>query len=134
VSVPDPDLPPAPVPLLPLLLAVAVGGAIGSLGRYGVGELLPPGRSSLPVSTLLVNVAGSLALGLLVGALPRARWLRPFVGTGVLGGFTTFSAFALETDRLLGRAPVLAVVYVGLTLLLGLAAAWLGLLTGRRVA
>lgn len=128
MSTADPDVP----PLVPLLLVVAVGGALGSLARYAVAEAMPHGRSSLPVATLLVNVVGCLLLGLLVGARRFARWLRPFLGTGVLGGFTTFSAFALETDRLLDRAPAVALLYVALSLLLGLGAASLGLRLGAR--
>ncbi len=128
----DPDLPPVPVPLLPLMLVVAVGGALGSLARYGVAVALPHGRAELPLATLLVNVLGCLLLGLLVGALPHSRWLRPLLGTGVLGGFTTFSTFALETDRLLDRAPAVAVLYVALSLLLGLMAAVLGLRAASR--
>ncbi|MCU1590805.1 MAG: CrcB family protein [Frankiales bacterium] len=129
----DPDLPPLPVPLVPVLLVVSAGGALGSLARYGLAVALPHGRSSLPVATLAVNVTGCLALGLLVGRWPRARWMRPFLGTGVLGGFTTFSALSLETDRLLGRAPAVAAVYVALSLLLGLSAAAAGLRIGRRL-
>lgn len=127
MSTPDPDLPTVPVPLVPLLLVVAVGGALGALARYGVGLALPHAGATLPTGTLLVNVTGCLLLGLLVGALPEARWLRPFAGTGVLGGFTTFSTFALETDRLIVTAPGVALMYVALSLLLGLGAAALGL-------
>ena len=127
-----PDLPPDPVPLVPLLLVVAAGGAIGSLARYGIAVALPHGRSELPVSTLLVNVVGCMLLGILVGGWPHAKWLRPFLGTGVLGGFTTFSALALETDRLLDRAPVMGAVYVALSLLLGLSGAAVGLRVGAR--
>lgn len=127
MSTVDPDLAPVPVPLVPLLLVVAVGGALGSLARYGLAEALPHSRGTLPVATLLVNVLGCLLLGLLVGTLPFARWLRPLLGTGVLGGFTTFSAVALETDQLLDRAPAVALVYVALSLLLGMGAATLGL-------
>jgi CrcB protein len=123
----DPDLPPVPVPVVPLLLVVAIGGAVGSLGRYAVAEAMPHGRSALPFGTLLVNVIGCLLLGLLVGARPHAKWLRPFLGTGVLGGFTTFSAFAVETDRLLDAAPATAVLYVALSVALGLGAAAVGL-------
>jgi CrcB protein len=128
----DPDLPPQPVPLGALLLVVAAGGGIGSLARYGVAVALPHGRSELPLSTLLVNVVGCVLLGVLVGGWPDAKWLRPFLGTGVLGGFTTFSAFALETDRLVDRAPVVGMVYVALSLLLGLSGAALGLRLGSR--
>ena len=126
-STTDPDVPPVRVPLVPLLLAVAAGGALGSLGRYGIALLIPHGASDLPVGTLLVNVVGCFLLGALVARWPEAPWLRPFLGTGVLGGFTTFSAFALETDRLLARAAPVAVLYVGLSLLLGVGAAALGL-------
>lgn len=123
----DPEPSPLPVPIVPLLLVVALGGVLGSLARYGVGLAMPHGESALPVATLLVNVVGCLLLGLLVGAQPDDRWLRPFLGTGVLGGFTTFSAFALETDRLLDRAPAVALLYVALSLGLGLGAAAVGL-------
>lgn len=133
MTTPDPDLPPVPVPLLPLLVVVAVGGALGALARFGVAEALPHGRASVPVGTLLVNVVGALALGLLVGVAPDARWLRPFLGTGVLGGFTTFSTFALETDRLLARAPAVAVLYVALSLGLGVGAAAAGLRSAERL-
>ena len=134
----DPDLPRVPVPIVPvpivpLLLVVAAGGALGSLARYGVWVALPHDPFDLPVATLLVNVAGCLLLGVLVGGWPQARWARPFLGTGVLGGFTTFSAFALETDRLLDRRPAVAVAYVGLSVLLGLAAAVAGLRAAERV-
>ena len=128
----DPDLPPEPVPLLPLLLVVAAGGGIGAVARYGVEVALPYGRSDLPVSTLLVNVVGCLLLGVLVAGWSHATWMRPFLGTGVLGGFTTFSTFALETDRLLDRAPIVALLYVFLSLSLGLGAAAAGLRLGSR--
>lgn len=127
----DPDLPPLPAPpLLPLLGVVAAGGSCGALGRYALAVALPHSPSGLPWATLLANVVGCLLLGLIVAALPDAHWLRPFLGTGVLGGFTTFSTLALETDRLLARAPATALVYVALTLGLGLGAAVLGLRLG----
>jgi CrcB protein len=128
----DPDLPPEPAPLLPVLVLVAAGGALGSIARYGIDVALPYGRTDLPVATLLINVSGALLLGLLVATQPHARWMRPFLGTGVLGGFTTFSTFALETDRLLARAPAVAAAYVVLSLALGLGAAAVGLRLGRR--
>ena len=90
--------------------AVMVGGALGSLLRWGLSEVWPAG--ALPWATLATNLTGSLALGvvLVVGELvgPQARhharsyvhlW-RPFMATGVLGGFTTFSTLVLETHRL----------------------------------
>ncbi|OLT43084.1 chromosome condensation protein CrcB [Saccharomonospora sp. CUA-673] len=81
-----------------VLLAVAAGGALGSLARYGLGLALP---SPAGVATVLANVAGCLALGALMAILSlRARsprLLRPFLGVGVLGGFTTFSTYVLDT-------------------------------------
>ncbi|GAA1225502.1 CrcB family protein [Prauserella halophila] len=80
-----------------VLLAVAAGGALGSLARYGLGAALP---SPAGVATLLGNVAGCLALGALMAVLtrqaPQPRLLRPFLGVGVLGGFTTFSTYVLD--------------------------------------
>jgi CrcB protein len=133
VTTGGPDLPPVPVPLVPVLLVVSAGGALGALARYALALAIPHGRSELPVATLLVNVAGCLLLGLLVGLEPQARWLRPFLGTGVLGGFTTFSTFALETDRLLTRAPTVALLYVGLSLAAGVVAAATGLRAAGRL-
>lgn len=91
-----------------VLLAVAAGGGLGSLARYGLGTVLP---SPAGAATLLGNVTGCLALGALTAFLtrrPRApRLLRPFLGVGVLGGFTTFSTYVLDalTTAYDGRAP-----------------------------
>jgi CrcB protein len=118
---------PNPPPLSALLPVVAVGGALGALGRYGLSVALPAGPGELPLATLATNLSGCLALGLLVGRWPHARWLRPFAGTGVLAGFTTFSAFALETDRLLLHAPLLGLGYAAVSLAGGLVLAAAGL-------
>lgn len=123
-------------PLAGLLVVVAVGGALGALARYGLADALPTPVDGLPVATLLTNLSGCFALGLLAGARPStspgAPWLRPFLGTGVLGGFTTFSAFALETDRLLVSAPALAGLYLVLSTAGGVALAAAGLRVGGR--
>lgn len=124
-----PPAPPAPGTLLAL---VALGGAVGALGRHGLSVALPTDPGALPLATLLTNLSGCLALGLLVGRQPPTSWLRPFLGTGVLGGFTTFSAFALETDRLLLAAPLVAVAYVAASLVGGLVLTAAGLRWGRR--
>lgn len=114
------------------LAVVAVGGALGSLGRYAVAELVPHGRGEFPWSTLLVNVVGSFLLGVLT-VLALSAWSRrplaqPFLGVGVLGGFTTFSAYSLELrDLLADGRPLLALAYAVATLAAGLAAAALGL-------
>jgi CrcB protein len=143
---PVPDLPVDPDPVGPvpfraradLVGLVAVGGAVGSVARYAVFGLLPPTADGFPSATLGVNVAGSLALGFLVVVLterdrPSDR-LRALLGTGVCGGFTTMSTLSVDTDRLLraGR-PATAAAYVGASLVLGLAAAYVGMVAGRRV-
>ena len=117
------------------VLAVFVGGLIGTGLRLGVDALLPhdvPG--TFPWSTLLVNVAGSFALGLLVARVwPTApAWMRFGLGTGLLGSFTTFSALIASLVQLSFAFPAVAVVYLGMSIVLGLGAAWLGLRLGRR--
>lgn len=118
------------------LLLVGAGGFAGSVLRYLVqlAALALPARG-VPLATLAVNVAGSFAIGLLLGS--DRPWLdertRLLVVTGVLGGFTTWSAFAWETVSLArGRAPSLALANVALHLLLGLAAAWAGVRVAAR--
>lgn len=117
--------------MLRTLLAVAVGGALGTGLRFAADLLLPHERSGFPLSTLLVNVVGAFALGILVARLwPVApEWLRAGLGAGLLGSFTTFSAIAVSMIEL--PLPT-AALYLGLTLVLGLAAALAGLRLGRR--
>ena len=119
----------ATAPLVPL---VALGGGLGALARYGMAQALPPEDGGFPLATLVTNLLGCFALGLLVGALPHRTRLRALVGTGLLGGFTTFSTLALETDRLLETAPATALGYLALTTLGGVALARAGLRTARR--
>jgi fluoride exporter len=117
---------------------VAAGGAVGSVGRYAL-SLAGPGGHGLPWPTLAVNLAGAFALGLLAGVLSRrpgaSPLLRPFLGTGVLGGFTTFSALAVEVvDRTqAGHAP-LAAGYLLVTLVGGVGLARAGVAVGERAA
>lgn len=113
-----------------LLAVIAAGGMLGALGRLGVGEMLGGLAHGAALATLTVNVVGSLVIGVLATALPSAGdawWHRPFWITGVLGGFTTFSAYALETGRLLDDdLPVWAAGYLMITVVAGLLAARLG--------
>lgn len=110
----------------------AAGGAIGTAARLGVGMLVPGALAhGAAAGVLVANVIGSLLLGVLVARLPSSD-LRIFVGTGMLGGFTTYSAFAVDTVALWETAPALAVGYVVVSIALGLAAAALGLRLGRR--
>ncbi len=116
-------------------LQVALGGAVGSAARYGV--IILAGRlTALPLGTLLVNVTGCFAMGLLAAwlALRGGQHLAPLLLTGVLGGFTTFSAFALDTMTLWERgAGGMAIGYVLASVVLSLLAALAGLAIGRGV-
>ncbi|GGQ12993.1 fluoride efflux transporter CrcB [Streptomyces roseolilacinus] len=111
----------------PLLGAVALGGALGAGARYAVALALPAAPGAFPWATLWTNVAGCALMGVFTALLDEARrphrLLRPLVGTGVLGGFTTFSTYALETRVLLerGRVPT-ALGYLAGTLVAALAA------------
>ena len=114
-----------------MLTAISVGGVLGALARYGVGELLPQHPHGFPVATFGINVAGCLAIGVLM-TVTEHRLLRPFLGTGVLGGFTTFSTYAVETRGLLAERPVTALLYLFGTLLAAVLATWTGTLIGQR--
>ena len=114
------------------LALVALGGALGSVARYATGIwLLRALGAEFPhfsgyAGTLAVNVAGSAIIGLVAGisaaGSPPSNEIRLFLVTGVLGGFTTFSAFSLDTGTLFERAPPLAALYVAATLAGGLMA------------
>ena len=107
-------------------LAVAAGGALGAVARYGMAGLVQRvAGGAFPWGTLAVNVLGALLMCIIVEGAARL-WtvptdLRLFLTTGVLGGFTTFSAFSLETTMLWERAPVLSVAYVEASIALGVA-------------
>jgi protein CrcB len=95
------------------LAAVAVGGALGTLARYGVERAAGPSDHGFPWATLSVNVVGSFVLGavltLVVERWPRDRYLRPLVAVGFCGGFTTFATMAVEIDqRIRHGLPILA--------------------------
>jgi len=115
-------------------LSVALGGAIGASARHGLGlvtlRVFGPG---FPMGTLLANIIGGLLMGLLVGWLVRempanANTIRLFAGVGVLGGFTTFSAFSLDAMRMLETKNYgLFFGYVGASVILSIAAVGLGL-------
>lgn len=124
----------------PRVLAwIALGGILGSLARFMVSYLWNPDPiGGFPTGTLVINILGCLAIGMIVPVLaghPREELLRPFIVTGVLGGFTTFSAFALETGVMLDQGRLgLAGIYIGATLLLGMLAVPLGVRITRRFA
>jgi CrcB protein len=119
--------------------AVAVGGALGSLARYGVGLALPHTPGTFPLGTFLVNVLGCLLIGALIVTITELReahpLARPFLATGVLGGFTTFSTYAVDAQELLlaGHVATAAAYIVG-TLVVAVAATWTGMRLVRAAA
>jgi CrcB protein len=119
-------------------LLVGLGGAIGAVARYGTGVLVGQlWRHPFPLATLLINIVGSLAMGLLVGWLARAlppaqNEIRLFVAVGILGGFTTFSAFSLEVVTLIERGNLgQAAIYVLGSVIVSVVALLIGLLVFR---
>lgn len=115
---------------------VAVGGALGASMRYVVGKSMgAQADSSVPWHTLFVNVSGAFVLGLLIAVAARhgwPGWWRPFIAVGILGGYTTFSTYSIESVELILRGhSATGLAYAFGALVLGLAAAWLGLMIGR---
>ena len=109
--------------LLVQAACVALGGGAGAVCRFLAGVIAPkPG--GFPIGTLAVNMLGCFLIGLLAQLDDRMRCL---VVTGFLGGFTTYSAFGLESLELLQNRPGQALIYLGVHIAGGLAAVWLGL-------
>ncbi|GAA3876044.1 fluoride efflux transporter FluC [Streptomyces sedi] len=142
----DPDLPPEPgpgrAPVRPraealTLAAVAAGGALGALARYGAALRWPTRPGAFPWTTVGVNVLGCLLIGVLLVVLTEAvtarPLLRPFLGTGVLGGFTTLSTYAVDVETLWreGRAAA-GFALLGATAMLAMLAVTLGAWGTRR--
>ncbi|CAN5525217.1 fluoride efflux transporter CrcB [soil metagenome] len=118
--------------------AVGLGGAMGAGLRHAVAVRFPASPGLLPWPTFVENVSGALLLGLALTLLlrrrPGSRGLRAFVGTGVLGAYTTFSALSVELVALVGAGrPEAAAGYAAFTLTCGLAAAFTGVAIGRTV-
>jgi CrcB protein len=129
---PVPDAPTLQRLVLP---AIAVGGACGALARHALTTWLPQGPDEIGWTVVAVNVAGCLLLGVLAGRVETVPdvhpLLRPFLGVGVLGGFTTFSTFALDAHRLADAgAAGASLTYVGATVAGCLLASALGILLG----
>jgi len=119
--------------------AAAAGGVLGALARWAVGLAAPTAPGAFPWATLGINVLGSLLMGVVVALVverPGAHpLLRPFLGVGVLGGFTTFSTFAVDAEALLaGGHRTTALLYLVGTAVAAVAATALGLWLTRRLA
>ena len=116
------------------LAAVLVGGVVGTGLRLTIDAAIPHTDTAFPLSTLIINTVGAFLLGALVARLwaTAPSWLKAGLGAGLLGSFTTFSAFAVSLVSLTAAGEgMTALGYLGLTGVLGLGAAWLGLLLGR---
>ncbi len=138
----DDPLDRAPVPRLGLsastLLAIFVGGALGTVARYLLDAHHPVPQGSFPWVTLVINLSGSLAIGLLVPLTehvePRAPWVRPLLVVGLLGGWTTYSTLAVEATLLAKDGDIITfVAYVAATVIGGLALVVAGNGLGRRM-
>lgn len=115
----------------PVLGVIAFGGGLGALGRYGLAHLLPTRSGQFPWATFVTNVLGCLLIGVLMVLITEVwsahRLVRPFLGVGVLGGFTTFSTYAVEMRGLLQPGTVgVAFAYLAGTLIAALLAVLLG--------
>ncbi len=122
----------------PVVAVVAVGGALGAVARYALALAWPTPAGGFPWATVWTNVSGCAVMGVLMVLVTEVwaahRLLRPFFGTGVLGGFTTFSTYAVDIRGLIGAGrPGVGLEYLAATLLAALAAVWLASAAARRV-
>ncbi|MDX3076992.1 fluoride efflux transporter CrcB [Streptomyces sp. MI02-7b] len=122
----------------PVVCVVAIGGALGACARYGAGLLWPTAPGAFPWTTFAVNAVGCAVIGVLMVVITE-RWnahrlVRPFFGTGVLGGFTTFSTYTVDIHTLIqdGHAET-ALAYLVATPLIALAAVWSAATATRRL-
>tara|TARA_B110000014_G_scaffold108088_1_gene74131 strand:+ start:182 stop:556 length:375 start_codon:yes stop_codon:yes gene_type:complete len=115
-----------------LMLLVGIGGAIGAMLRYAVSDIMP--SEGLPYGTMTVNLLGSLVLGMIFGAVAADALISQdnllLFGTGLLGAFTTMSAFAMETIKLSENEMSTALVYVSFTIIGSIGLAWSGYKVG----
>lgn len=120
------------------IILVMTGGALGAVMRFGVARALPVGASGWPWPTFAANLIGGLAMGVLAAWLLRgdnaAEPLRLFLGVGVLGGFTTFSAFSLEMAQMVERGQgMMAAGYALASVILALGAVFAGMMLARTI-
>ena len=139
----DPDSPPNERAGTPtrradprVLAAIALGAALGAPARYGVAQAIHVAKDSFPWATFWTNVSGSFALGLLLVLImerfPPSRYLRPFVATGFLGAYTTYSTFAVDTDVLFKEGHgAIALAYAVCSVAAGVVAVFAGIWVAR---
>jgi CrcB protein len=121
---------------LPVVVAVAAGGALGAPIRYEITAHVHLAPNSFPWSTFWINVSGSLVLGVLLTFVlerwPPTRYVRPFLAIGFLGAYTTFSTYSVETDLLMKDGHVaVGLTYAIVSLVAGGLAVYLGIVAGR---
>lgn len=118
-----------------VLVCISCGGVLGALARHGLSVAVPHAPGGMPWATLMINVSGCLLVGVLMVLISELwrgqRLLRPFLGVGVLGGYTTFSTYIVDIQQAIAAgSPRVAVVYLGLTV----ATAMLAVLAGSILA
>ncbi|AYC43433.1 fluoride efflux transporter CrcB [Streptomyces griseorubiginosus] len=122
----------------PVVAVVALGGALGATARYALALHWPAHPGEFPWATFWTNVVGCAVIGVFMVVITDVwaahRLVRPFFGTGVLGGFTTFSTYAVDIQKLVDHGrPVTGLAYLAATLLAALTAVWLASTAARRV-
>jgi fluoride exporter len=125
-------------PAWDVLAAVAVGGMAGASARYGIQRAWPTEPGGFPWATFAINISGCALIGILMVIVVEIgfghRLVRPLLGTGVLGGYTTFSTYAVDVQQLVaGGAPLVAIGYLVLTPTAALASVWAGTVLARRM-
>ena len=119
-----------------IMLAILIGGGLGTLARYGVSRIIHVSADTFPWATFVTNLSGAFMIGvfltLLLERFPPTRFPRPFFAIGFLGGFTTFSTLAVETVTLCKDGyPALGIGYLLATVVFGLAACYFGVVLAR---
>ena len=119
-----------------VLVTIAIGGALGTLSRYGLSRLIHVAKDTFPWATFVTNLSGAFVLGLfltlMIERFPPTRYLRSFFAIGFLGSFTTFSTMAVETVLLVkDHQAVLGIGYLVVSIVAGLACCYLGIVLAR---
>lgn len=122
----------------PTLAVVAAGGVAGAVARYGLTAAFPARAGGFDWAVFGINVSGCFVIGIVIVLLTESRrahrLIRPFLATGVLGGFTTFSSYIVDIQRgLTAGAPRTALLYCAATVVAALAAAWAGVAVAKVV-